>query len=110
MCGGYCPYHLALGESLPHQPEIELLKVAQAAVDELGGARGRAATEVTHVAQQDRQPAAGGIAGEAAAVDAGADDGKVEAFRHPCSPSKRGSFSTQPAGPACLRELARQSL
>src|SRR5262249_18451224 len=29
------PYHLALGEGLSYQPEIELLKVAQAAVDQL---------------------------------------------------------------------------
>src|SRR5262249_1445992 len=109
----YSPYHLALGEGLSHQPEIELPKVAQPAVDQLGGARGRTATEVAHVEQEDRQPAAGGIAGDATAIDAAADDGKVEAFRHPCSPSKRSSFSAQAAaalwprsGPASLRAKA----
>ena len=34
-----CPQHLALGQRLAHQPEVEVLEIAQAAMDELGRAR-----------------------------------------------------------------------
>src|SRR5262249_58263038 len=82
-----CPNHLALAQGRAHQPEAVLLKVAQAAVDQLRRARGSAASEVTHLAQKSRQDPAGGVAGDAAAIDAAADNGKVEDFRHPCSPA-----------------------
>ncbi len=70
--------HLALIQRLAHQPEGAVLEIAQAAMDQLGGGRGGAGGEIVHLDQQHAQAAAGGVAGEAGAVDAAADDGEVE--------------------------------
>ena len=70
---------LALAQRLAHEPEVVVLEVAQAAVDELGAAGRGVGREVVLLAQQHREPAAGGIAGDARAVDAAADDEQVEA-------------------------------
>ena len=89
------PQHLALGQRLAHQPEIVVLEVAQAAVDQLGGARRGAAGEVAHLAQEHGQAAAGSVAGDAAAVDAATDDGQVEdLLSRTCSSPMRGLFPT----------------
>ena len=77
MCGAIRQQHLALGQRLAHQAELVVLEIAQAAMDQLGRGRGRAAGKIALLAQEHRQAAAGGIAGDAAAVDAAADDGDV---------------------------------
>ena len=70
--------HLALDQRLAHQPELVELEIAEAAVDELGrGRRGRAG-KVALLGKKDRQAAARGVAGDAAAVNAPADDGEVD--------------------------------
>ena len=66
-------------------------------MDELGRGGGCRAAKIVLLAQEDRQPTAGGIAGDTAAVDAAADDGDVVAdaghdtpLRHqPCRRSER---------------------
>ena len=77
MCGRLGQQHLALDERLAHQPELEVLEVAQAAVDELGAVRGGRAAEIAHLGEQHREPAAGGVRGDADAVDAAADNDEI---------------------------------
>ena len=69
--------HLALGQRLAHQPERAVLEIAQAAVDELGRGRRGARAEVVLLQQQHAQAPAGGVARDAGAVDAAADDGEI---------------------------------
>ena len=71
-------HHLALGERLADQPELVVLEVAQAAVDQLGAPLRRGRGEVVLLDQQHLEPAAGGVARDARAVDAGADDEEIE--------------------------------
>ena len=54
-----------------------MLEVAQPAVDQLGDADEVRAGEVVVLDQQHRQAAAGGVARDAGAVDAAADDQQV---------------------------------
>ena len=61
-----------------HQPKPAVLEVAQPAMDQLGRGRRRARREVVLLDQEHAQAAAGGIAGDAGAVDAAPDDGEVE--------------------------------
>ena len=58
---------LALQQRLADEPEIEVLQVAQTAVDELGRARRRAAGEVVALHQRDAVPARGGVERDARA-------------------------------------------
>ena len=76
----------------PHQQERAVLQITQAAVDELGRGRGRAGCQIALLDQQHAQAPAGGVAGDAGAVDAAADDGKVE-IGHRCPPDARNSAS-----------------
>ena len=69
--------HLALHQCLAHQPEFEMLEIAQSAMDELGRRRGGPTGEVVHFGKEDRIAAAGSIARDAASVDAAADDENV---------------------------------
>ena len=69
--------HLALDQRLADQPELVVFEVAQAAVDELGRARRGGAGEIALLEEHDLQAAAGGVARDAAAVDAAADDREV---------------------------------
>ena len=72
--------HLALGERLGDEAELELLEIAQAPVDQLGARRRGGAAEVALLDQHDLEAAAGRVAGDADAVDPAADDGEVEDF------------------------------
>ena len=76
------PEHLALDRGFAHQAEIEMLQIAQAAVDQLGRARGGAAGEIGHLAQEHRKAASCGIARNAATVDAAADDRQIVHAMH----------------------------
>jgi hypothetical protein len=75
---GDAQQHLALRERLGDEAELVVLEVAQAAVDELGRPRRGGAGEVGLLREQHRQPAARGIARNAGAVDAAADDEEIE--------------------------------
>ena len=70
----------ALGEGLVHEGEVELVEVAQAAVDELGGPRGGARGPVAHLHDAGAQAAGRGVQGDAGAGDAPADDQHVQAL------------------------------
>jgi hypothetical protein len=69
--------HFALRQRFAHEPEFELLEVAQPAVDKLRAPLRRRAGDVLLLDQHDAQTAARGIARDARAVDAGADNGEV---------------------------------
>ena len=69
--------HLALGQRLGDQAELVVLQIAQAAVDQLGAPRRGVRGEIVLLDQQHLEAAAGGVARDAGAVDAAADDGEV---------------------------------
>ena len=69
---------LALEQRLADQAEVEVLQVAQAAVDHLRGAAGGALAEVASLDQRHRVAARGGIERDAGAGDAAADHDHVE--------------------------------
>ena len=77
MCGACRQQHLALDERLAHQAELIVLQVAQTAVDELGACRGGRAAEIAFLGEKHREPAAGGVCGNADAVDAAADNDEI---------------------------------
>ena len=56
----------ALDQRLVHKRKLELLEIAQAAMDQLGGSRGGGARIVALLGEHDFEPAAGGIAGHGA--------------------------------------------
>ena len=72
--------HFALAQRLAHKAEFVMLQIAQSSVNELGGGRGRAGGQIVHFRQNDRKPAPGRVARDAAAVNAAADDGDVMNF------------------------------
>jgi hypothetical protein len=72
---------LALDQAFADEPELEILEIAQAAVEQLGRGRGGRRGEVVHLGQRDGQPAPGSVARDAAAVDAAADDEDVDDAR-----------------------------
>ena len=69
---------LALEQRLADEPEVEVLQVAQAAVDELARARRGAGGVVRLLHQGDRVAARGGVQRHAGAGDAAADHEHVE--------------------------------
>ena len=71
---------LALEQRLAHEPEVEVLQVAQAAVHELARARRRPAGEVRPLDERDAVAARGGVERHARAGDPAADDQDVERF------------------------------
>ena len=75
--GGNAQQDLALRQRFGHQAKLELLEVAQAAVDQLGRGRRSRAGKVAALDQQRRQAAAGGVARDAGAVDAAANDEEI---------------------------------
>jgi hypothetical protein len=69
---------LALEQRLAYQPEVEVLQVPQAAVDELRRPRGRPDRVVGALHERDRVPARGRVERHAGARDAAADDQHVD--------------------------------
>jgi len=69
---------LALQQRLAHQPEVEVLEVAQAAVDELARARGRADRVVAALHQRHGAAARRRVERDAGPGDAAADHEHVE--------------------------------
>ena len=78
MCGAAAQQDLALDQRLADQPELVIFEIAQAAMDQLAAARRGALGEIVLLAQQHLEAAAGGVAGDAGAVDAAADDDEIE--------------------------------
>jgi hypothetical protein len=73
-------HHFALGQGLGHQAELVVLEVAQSAMDQLGARRRCRRGEIVLLGEQHLEPAAGGVARDARAVDAAADGGDVVEF------------------------------
>ena len=67
----------ALDQRLAHQTKLEMFEVAQAAMDELGRCRGGPAGEIVLLEQDHAEAAAGGITGDAAAIDPAADHREI---------------------------------
>ena len=64
-----------------------MFKIAQSAVNELGGARRRAGSEIVHFGQRNRITTTDGIPCDAASIDAATDDEDVEyVLRRHCFP------------------------
>ena len=68
----------ALRQRFGDQPEFEVLEVAEAAVDQLGAPRRRVRGQIVTLDEKHREAAARGVARDARAVDAAADDQEVE--------------------------------
>ena len=77
---GVAAQDLALGERFVDEPDLLLLEVAEAAVDELRRLRRRARREVVALDERGAQTAAGGVERAADAGDAATDDDDVERF------------------------------
>jgi hypothetical protein len=69
---------VALDAGLEDETEVAVLEVADAAVDEAGGAAGGAGGEVLALDEGDAETAQGGIPGDATAGDTAADDEDIE--------------------------------
>ena len=76
--------HLALAERCVHQAERAVFQIAKPAMDQLRGRRRRARRQVVLFEQHDLQAAPGGVARDAGAVDAAADDREIEIGHAPC--------------------------
>jgi hypothetical protein len=76
------PQRLTLGKGFANQGEFVVLKVAQAAVDQLGRFRRCALGEVLGLEQQHPGSPPGGITGNSGTVDAAADHCQVEYVVH----------------------------
>ncbi len=71
----------ALDEGFANEVELKPLEIAQAAMDQLGRGRGGGPRIVALLGEHDFQPAARGVAGDGRAMDAAANDEKIEALR-----------------------------
>src|SRR5882724_5287452 len=67
----------ALAQRARDQPEMVALEIAQPAMDKLGRSGRSRAREIVLLDEHDLEPAAGGIARNATAVDPATDDGDV---------------------------------
>ena len=90
---------LALVQRLPDQPELELLEVAQPAVEHLRRAARGARREVTGLDERDLQPAGRGVERGAGADDAAADDDDVELFAAEPFPARSRCSGPKRVGP-----------
>src|SRR3979490_2498616 len=92
--------NLALGERLGDQAELELLEIAQPAMDQLRGRRRGRRRQIASLDQQHREPPAGSVARDAGTIDAAANDQQVIAHFHAsgmrtvtATPSLAGRFA-----------------
>ena len=100
---------IALAARLEHQRELVVLEVAQPAVDQLRRLAAGAAREVALLDQRDAEPAHGGVAGDAGAVDAAADHEQIERGRRQClGERRRDAPSDTGLSPACARHRHRR--
>ena len=71
---------LAFFQGFAHQTELEILQIAQTAVKQFGAGRGGCLRQIALFGQRHRQAATHRIPCYSAAVDAAADDEKVDRF------------------------------
>ena len=90
-------------ERLAHQPEFQLLEVAQPAVEHLRRAARGAGSEVARLDQGDLEPARGGIQGAPGAHHAAADDHDVELLGAESLP-ERGALLRAEHGNRIIRD------
>ena len=69
--------NLAFDQRLADKAEFEIFEIAQAAVEHLGRRGGGGGGKVAHLGQNHRQSPPRRVAGDAASVDAAADDEKI---------------------------------
>ena len=93
-------------QRLVHQPELQLLQVAQATVDQLAGPAGGAGGEVTRLDQGDLEPARRGVEGGTGAGHPTADDQHVEPLAAQAT-QVRGARRTGESWPAADRDDIR---
>ena len=77
----HAQHHLAFRERLAHETKPAVLEVTQSPVNEFGGGRGRAGSEVALLNQKHAQPTPGRVPRDAGPIDAATNDGKIE-FGH----------------------------
>jgi hypothetical protein len=73
--------HFAFGEGLGDEAKLVVLQVPQAAVNQLAARRRRGGAEIALLHQKRPQAPASGVARDADAVDAAADDDEIERVR-----------------------------
>ena len=69
---------LAFVQRLADQPEFEIFEIAQPAMKQLGRGRRGSLRQIALLGQHHRQPAPGGVAGNAAPVHPAADDEQID--------------------------------
>ena len=67
----------AFPQGFAHQPDLEILQIAQPAVKQLGRRRRGGRGQIVHLGQRHRQPAPGCVPGDAAPVDPATDDEQI---------------------------------
>ena len=96
--------HFPFDQRLADQSELVIFEVPQAAMDELAGTRTRSLRQVVLLAQHDTEAAAGGVAGNSGAVDAAADDEKIDQVGwHHALAALRAALAGDPAPVAAER-------
>ena len=71
---------LALDQRLAHQAKFEMLEIAQSAMNQLGAGGGGCRGEIVLFDEHHLEAAADGIARDADAIDATADDEQIDVF------------------------------
>ena len=84
--GSDLPEDFALDQRFADQPELVIFEIAQAAMHQFRRPRRGAAGQVVHFTKENRVSPAGRIAGDAAAIDAAANDREVENLTQGRSP------------------------
>ncbi len=90
---GDAPQDFALHQRFAHQAEFMVFEVAQPAMDQLGRCAGGTGAQIGPIAQEHAPATPGGVAGDAATVDASADDGEVVVGAVACFIHRAGSIS-----------------
>src|SRR5271168_4504355 len=70
--------HFALDQGLADQTKFQIFEIAQAAMEQLAGARRRSLRKIVPLAEKRRKAATDRVAGEPGAVDAAPCDNQVE--------------------------------
>src|SRR5450759_406764 len=70
--------HFTFDQRFTHKPELVILQVAQAAVNELSRARRRTLGEIAFFAEEDAQAPSRSIAGDARPVHAASNNGNID--------------------------------
>ena len=93
----------SLAQRLAHQPQLEILEIAQASMHQLGAGGAGGVAEVALFDQRDLEAAHRRVARDAAAGDAAADDENVENL-----PSETGEIAPHGSLPGWALEGAAQ--